>query len=230
VIRPNIIARPMVAAVLLLSACSQDGSSIFGGTNQTLGTGFGAVLGGAAGSMFGKGSGKIASAALGATLGALVGNYIGSQLDKRDREQAEAAAHSALTSRSSSSVKWSNPESGNSGTVTARPIYYEHRRPPSTTVASRTPPPAPTPQGGGQASQSTPAQGSLSGDTNSAVVDNPGASPAQVDRSLGTKQNEGTTEVACRTVVSTVKLKDQDAQVTQSKFCRQPDGTWAPAT
>lgn len=89
------------------------------GTKQTLGTGVGAVAGGLAGSQIGGGSGRMWATGAGALLGALIGSEIGYSLDAADKmymQQAQGRAYSAPVGET---VRWNNPDSGNSGTIVA---------------------------------------------------------------------------------------------------------------
>ncbi len=97
--------------VLALGACE-------GGQKENIGTILGGVGGAVAGAQFGSGSGRLAATAAGTLLGAFLGREIGKSLDRADiaaAQQAQAAAHAAPIGQK---ITWSNPESGNSGTVT----------------------------------------------------------------------------------------------------------------
>src|SRR6185369_11163849 len=64
----------------------------------------------------GGGTGAMVGAALG---GALIGGVIGNRLDARDKRMAAEAAQRAFESnRVGQATAWSNPDSGNSGTIT----------------------------------------------------------------------------------------------------------------
>lgn len=104
-----------VAASLTLSGCQTMNNM---GTKQGAGTLGGAVLGGLAGSQVGDGSGRLWATGAGVLLGALLGGEVGASLDKADMayaNQANSRAHSAPIGQT---VSWSNPETGNSGSVT----------------------------------------------------------------------------------------------------------------
>ena len=63
----------------------------------------------------------IAAAAIG---GGMLGGYAGKQLDDRDKRMAREAAQQAFEGgQTGSSVAWSNPDSGNSGSVTPTRTY-----------------------------------------------------------------------------------------------------------
>jgi surface antigen len=324
--RPRSSLTTFVLALLIsLAGCGQNQpggenssfSSFLGGKDATIGTMVGGLGGGLLGSQVGSGAGKVVAIGAGAVIGAALGNYIGSQLDARDKEQAGQAVNKALDSPNQT-VAWNNPQSGNSGTVIAKPIHYEHHHthpvtlvpppanpeqvapvwvassetrlragpstqsavighlranrnfqvlgkepdsnwlivgkdgqhvgyvsgavvkpvgaPSATDVASNapssapasapTPASAPPPTGqpavppGTLASVGTPSASGGSG----GLID-----PDAVDRDVG--GGGGGEEEACRTTISTVTIKGQDQpQVNKSKFCRQPDGTWAPVS
>ncbi|MDO8606058.1 MAG: RT0821/Lpp0805 family surface protein [Phaeospirillum sp.] len=104
---------PVVLACSILAACAN------GPTNQEIGTGVGAVAGGVIGSMFGHGLGKVAATAVGGLLGGWAGHAAGGALDRADKEKAQEAAEQAQTAPIGETVSWNNPDSGNSGAVTA---------------------------------------------------------------------------------------------------------------
>lgn len=104
---------PLVAAAVILSACATEGER-----NETIGTVIGGVGGAILGSQFGGGSGRIVATALGTLGGALLGREFAKSLTAEDQVamvEAEKSAHAAPVGET---VRWSNPESGNSGTVT----------------------------------------------------------------------------------------------------------------
>ncbi len=101
---------------LMTAACSNDGDGP--GTKQTIGGVIGGVGGAVIGSQVGSGSGQLVATAAGALLGALVGSELGRSLDDADKEKAERAYTQATTAPIGQQIKWDNPDSGNSGTVT----------------------------------------------------------------------------------------------------------------
>ena len=104
----------LIVAGLTVGACSEGA-----GPKEILGTLGGAVLGGLAGAQVGSGSGQLVATAAGALIGAVLGSEIGKSLDKTDQLYAERTAQDALeSSPSNQTSQWSNPDSGNSGTVT----------------------------------------------------------------------------------------------------------------
>jgi surface antigen len=85
----------------------------------------GAVIGAAAGAglaaALGADAGGIVAAGAG---GALLGGFVGHKLDERDKRMAAEAAQKAFEQhRTGQSSQWSNPDSGNSGTVTPTRTY-----------------------------------------------------------------------------------------------------------
>ncbi|OAN46685.1 hypothetical protein A6A04_06165 [Paramagnetospirillum marisnigri] len=104
---------PALVAASLLTACAE------APTKQTMGTGIGAVGGALIGSLFGRGMGNIAATAAGGLLGAWAGSAAGKAWDKADKEKADEAFEKAHAAPVGQQVAWSNPETGNSGTVTA---------------------------------------------------------------------------------------------------------------
>lgn len=116
---PRSIVLALSAALLLgpaLSACQ----SIRSNPNQTAGALGGAALGGFVGSQFG-GSAEWTAAAtgLGVLLGAALGSEVGSALDERDRRQMAMAQRRAYAAPVGETIRWNNPNSGNSGTITS---------------------------------------------------------------------------------------------------------------
>ena len=108
-----IIAAGMMSVAA--AACSQNGQY---GKKQTVGAIGGAALGGLAGSQIGSGSGQLAATAAGVFIGGLIGSEIGRSMDEVDRLKAEQAYTRATTAPVGQTIAWSNPETGNRGTVT----------------------------------------------------------------------------------------------------------------
>lgn len=104
----------VLGLAVFAAGCSQQGY----GPKQTVGGLGGAALGGLLGAQFGGGTGQLATTAAGALLGGIVGSEIGRSLDDNDRRQAETAAFRAHRAPVGETVSWSNPQSGNYGTVT----------------------------------------------------------------------------------------------------------------
>jgi surface antigen len=100
------------AIALSLAACSDTGQK----------EGIGAVLGGiggaVAGSQFGGGRGQLVGVAIGTLAGAFLGREVGKSLDRADQAHMQRAETAAQTAPVGQRISWSNPDSGNSGTVT----------------------------------------------------------------------------------------------------------------
>ncbi len=112
------------ALVLSLTACTQAGAGSGGISKQTGGSVLGGIGGAVAGAQFGKGKGNLAMTAVGTLLGAFIGSEVGSSLDRADETHARQAGNTAFeTARTNQPVAWSNPDSGNSGTITPVRTY-----------------------------------------------------------------------------------------------------------
>ena len=109
------IAAVLLAATLALPACSRTA-----GDKETAGTILGGIGGAVLGSEVGSGSGRIIATAVGGVIGAWLGSEIGASLDRADQAYAAQAQQQAHEAPVGSQVTWSNPESGNHGTVTAQ--------------------------------------------------------------------------------------------------------------
>jgi surface antigen len=114
----------IAATAIVLAACaapSERQPGEIGAANKTTaGTVLGAVGGGLLGSQIGSGSGRLVAVGAGTLLGAFLGKSVGESLDRADvnyANQAQSKAHAAPIGQQ---IAWSNPESGNSGTVTPR--------------------------------------------------------------------------------------------------------------
>jgi surface antigen len=121
------IAQRSGAALLvlvMLSACAQMQSAEQGIENNpkavlgsVVGAGGAALLAGALG---GRGWTVVAAA----LAGGLIGGAIGNRLDQKDKQMAaEAATRAFEANRSGQSSAWSNPDSGNHGTITPTQTY-----------------------------------------------------------------------------------------------------------
>ncbi|NWG46232.1 MAG: glycine zipper 2TM domain-containing protein [Alphaproteobacteria bacterium] len=92
--------------------------------NETLGGLAGAAAGAAVGSQVGSGSGRDIAMVAGALLGYWAGSTIARRLTERDRAYMGQTTDRALSTASNDqTLAWSNPESGNSGTVTPTQTY-----------------------------------------------------------------------------------------------------------
>jgi len=110
---------PIIAltCAAFLGACAQD----TGVSNETLGTLGGAAGGAIIGSQIGSGSGRTAATAVGAVLGALAGRELAQRLSEDDRDRALNAEQSAVSRNES--ISWSNPETGNRGSIQPTRTY-----------------------------------------------------------------------------------------------------------
>ncbi|MFH1804775.1 MAG: RT0821/Lpp0805 family surface protein [Pseudomonadota bacterium] len=96
------------------------------GTKQTGGTLLGAVGGAVAGAQFGKGSGQLVGVALGTLAGAMIGSEIGKSLDNADRAIMQQTTQRTLeTAPTGQTSSWTNPDSGNAGSVTPTRTYQK---------------------------------------------------------------------------------------------------------
>ncbi len=117
-----LIALPLTiqpAAAQTYRECSRTSTgAIFG----TLG---GAALGGFVGSQIGgKGTSGLVATGAGVLIGGLIGNELGRHLSCEDRQMAGTTTQRTLeTQPSGTQVNWSNPDSGNAGTVTPTQTY-----------------------------------------------------------------------------------------------------------
>ncbi|QMU62319.1 MAG: glycine zipper 2TM domain-containing protein [Gammaproteobacteria bacterium] len=104
--------------ILILMLAAMTGCASLPGTNQTQGTVAGGAIGAILGSTVGDGRGTVWATAAGAIGGALVGSHIGKRLDTNDHQAMQKATYSALeTNKSNTETMWSNPDSGNAGSV-----------------------------------------------------------------------------------------------------------------
>jgi surface antigen len=110
-----------IVALLALSlgACEHYGQKEAGGTL------IGAGLGGLLGSQFGHGTGKVAMTALGVVGGGLLGNSLGRSLDRADQSYYTRASQQAAAAPIGETITWSNPQSGNYGSVTPTRDGYQ---------------------------------------------------------------------------------------------------------
>jgi surface antigen len=111
----------LVAALGLgVAGCAEQNA----GPKESVGTLLGAGLGGLAGAQIGSGTGQLAAVAGGALLGAFLGNQVGSSLDKADAMYADQTAQETFEyERTGTTRTWTNPDSGNSGTITPTRTY-----------------------------------------------------------------------------------------------------------
>jgi surface antigen len=110
----RLVSVVMIAA--LLSSCATMTDTVKDNPKAVLGS----LLGGAVGVGIAAAAGGGTGAMLGAGLGGmLIGGLIGNRLDARDKRMAAEAAQKAFeNNRAGQSSAWSNPDTGNSGTIT----------------------------------------------------------------------------------------------------------------
>ena len=111
--KPFAVLGAAVLSLGLLSGCITDN-----GNKQLIGSVIGASAGGYAGSKIGGGKGQLAATAAGVVLGGLLGNSVGNSLDQMDQMYAKRAQQSAYEAPVGQTISWSNPGSGNRGSVT----------------------------------------------------------------------------------------------------------------
>lgn len=107
---------PAAMAIALLAGCASN-------TKEAAKT-EGGVIGGVIGSQYGSGNPKLASS--GTLLGAFISKDVVAGLDKTDQAQAEVAARRAYGGPIGEKAGWTNPQSGNSGTVTTTRDGYNN--------------------------------------------------------------------------------------------------------
>jgi len=113
----------LVSVAAFLSAC-QPGQGPTWMTKENVGAVTGAVGGAWAGSNVGKGKGNIAAIAAGTLLGGYLGKQVGASLDRADMAYYNNTAQKTLeTAKTGTTSSWSNPDSGNSGTITPIKTY-----------------------------------------------------------------------------------------------------------
>src|SRR5215468_7953780 len=115
--RRSTIAVSLIALLSVATAsCTELSQGVQNNPKAVLGALGGAALGGGIAALAGGGTGAIVGATLG---GALLGGVIGNRLDARDKQLATQAAQQAFeNSQTGKPTAWSNPDTGNSGTIT----------------------------------------------------------------------------------------------------------------
>lgn len=113
--------KAIAVSALCLSLAACEGTGI---TKQQAGMVLGAAGGALIGSQIGSGTGKLIAVAVGTLAGAWIGSEIGKRLDRRDQAMMYDTTNRALASNPTGTTSsWSNPQSGNSGTVTPTSNY-----------------------------------------------------------------------------------------------------------
>ncbi len=110
----------LLICVIAVSGCASLQKTIEDNPKAAAGGLGGAVLGGVIGGLAGGGK----YAVIGAAAGALIGGVIGNKLDDRDKRMAREAAQRAFeANRAGQASSWTNPDSGNSGSITPTRTY-----------------------------------------------------------------------------------------------------------
>lgn len=115
------VSRLALAVVVAasLAACSWNEQR-----TETLGGVVGGIVGGILGSKVGGGTGKTSATIVGATLGAMLGQDVAKGMTDVDKLFHERTTADTLEyGEPGENVSWSNPDTGNSGTVTAGDTY-----------------------------------------------------------------------------------------------------------
>lgn len=117
--KPGKFLIPLVAAsALVLAGCAGQGQKETGGTLV------GAAAGGLLGSQFGSGTGKLIGTALGVVAGGFLGKEVGKSLDNADKAaMKQSTQYSLEATKVGHTSSWSNPDSGNRGSVTPTKTY-----------------------------------------------------------------------------------------------------------
>ena len=115
----------MIALMLTACATGPNGQPVNSmGNKETMGTVLGGVGGALLGSTIGKGDGRLVAVAAGTLLGAALGNSVGQSLDNADLAMYNQTSQRALeTVQPGQSLPWSNPQSGNYGSITPTNVY-----------------------------------------------------------------------------------------------------------
>lgn len=105
----------LLLSFAVLSACASEQ----GKTGENIGTAVGAVIGSVVGAKAGSGSGKSLGTGLGAIFGAWLGQVMGKKLDEQDQQKVNEKAQETMeTTEVGQTTTWTNPDTGNSGTMT----------------------------------------------------------------------------------------------------------------
>jgi surface antigen len=112
-----------IALCFAVPGCASMAESTSQNPRAALGSVFGAASGAGIAAVAGASSGWIVAAGLG---GALLGGAIGHHLDAKDRQLAAQAATGAFeANRTGQAATWTNPDSGNSGTITPTRTFQQ---------------------------------------------------------------------------------------------------------
>ncbi|MCW9034394.1 MAG: RT0821/Lpp0805 family surface protein [Alphaproteobacteria bacterium] len=116
--------KPLAAALVSLALLAGCASNMQDSPKQTMGQVLGAIGGGLLGAQVGGGKGRMIAVGVGAVAGSMLGSSVGSSLDELDRMKASETTQESLEfGKSGTTSSWSNPDSGNSGSVTPTRTY-----------------------------------------------------------------------------------------------------------
>jgi surface antigen len=111
----------LLGLALLASSCATVKETYQDNPKAVLGSLGGAAVGAGIAALAHGNPAAIVASAVG---GALLGGYVGHKLDDRDKRMAAEAAQRAFeNARTGEAVAWSNPDSGNSGSITPTQTY-----------------------------------------------------------------------------------------------------------
>ena len=106
----------IVSSSLMLGACAS--------SNEDRGALLGAAAGGVLGNQIGSGRGQSLATAAGMMAGGSAGAAVGRRMDEHDQQQMQNAQLNSLEFSSiGESTEWSNPDSGNSGSISPQRTY-----------------------------------------------------------------------------------------------------------
>jgi len=112
---------PLVVVAVGMMSCATAQKTYQENPKAVLGAVLGAGAGAAIAAIAGGNPAAIVASAIG---GGLLGGYVGKKLDDRDKRMAaEAAARAFEHGHTGQSTTWTNPDSGNSGSITPTKTY-----------------------------------------------------------------------------------------------------------
>lgn len=118
------LAKPLCTLAIVGMVGSLSGCSWNDDRTKTIGGVLGGVFGAVLGSKVGSGTGQSVGIALGATLGTMFGQDIAANMSDIDKLFQERTTTDTLEyGTPGEQVSWSNPDSGNSGSVTPGETY-----------------------------------------------------------------------------------------------------------
>lgn len=117
--RVGLMAMIVLLSASLFTACETT-------THGQQGEVLGGVIGGVLGSNVGEGRGKTAAIIVGAIAGAMIGRHIGESMDDTDRMKTAMVLND---SRTGTTTRWVNPDTGYEYTVTPTRTYEQSSGP-----------------------------------------------------------------------------------------------------